>query len=105
MKISELDPQQMSHVLTKIEELEKSDGWIMLKRIMATEREEFFRKIAAPTATIVPEVVHYQRGIIEGTYRMADLPDRLIAELKNQITLVKATQAAQTPSPTNQGNP
>lgn len=91
MKISDLDLQQMKHVLQKIDELEKSDGWKMLKDIMATEREVFFRKMSAPDAVVVDPILNYNRGIIEGTYRMADLPNKLIAELANQITLAQAT--------------
>lgn len=100
MKISELDPQQMAHVLKKMEELQQLDGWTMLKNIMAAERETFFRKMADPTSTIVPEIIHYNRGIIEGSYRMADLPDKIIAELKNQLTLINAKKAAQQPPTT-----
>ena len=103
MKLSDLDLQQMTHVLKKIEELRATDGWDILKQIMASEREVFFRKMAEPTSSIIPEVIHYNRGIIESTYRIADLPDRVILELQNRIHLAQATkQAAALPQ---KGNP
>lgn len=107
MNLSELNAQELAHVLKKIEELQQSDGWAMMKQIMGTERETFFRKMSSPTASIVPEVVHYNRGIIEGSYRVADLPDKLIVELKNHLNLLNAQAAAQqaTAAPLTGGTP
>lgn len=106
MNLSELNAAELAHVLKKIEELHQSDGWVMLKQIMATEREAFFRKMSAPNASIVPEVVHYNRGIIESTYRVADLPDKLIVEIKNHLNLLNAQKAAQQPTaPLTSGTP
>ncbi len=106
MNLSELDAVQLAHVLNKIEELQQSDGWVMLKQIMANERETFFRKMASPNASVVPEVIHYNRGIIEGTYRMADLPERLAVEIKNHLNLLNAQKATQqTTAPLTGGTP
>lgn len=100
MKISELTLQEQEHVLKKIEELAKHDGWDILKQIMSTERETFFRKMSEPGATIVPEVIHYNRGIIEGTYRMSELPEKLAAQLKASINIATAQLNAAVLPPT-----
>lgn len=99
MKINELDPSQAAHVLAKIKELQSSDGWTFLQQIMADERETFFRKFADPSASpMSDQVVHYNRGIIESTYRLANLPATAITQLEYLIQLKLAQQQATTPT-------
>lgn len=87
MRLNDLTPQEAEHVLKKLQELVRMDGWSILKKIMATEREDFFRKAAAPNSPITPTIFDYNRGIIEGTYRLADLPDKAIKVLETNIKL------------------
>jgi len=104
MNLSKLSPSELAHVLKKVEEVQKSDGWEIMKQIMAFEREEFFRKMAEPKASIVPEVLHYNRGIIEGTYRVCELPDKIIAVIQNSLALSSASTQSTT-APLQSGTP
>ena len=98
MKLQSLTPSEQAHVLGKIKELEASDGWKMIQSIMASEREDFFRKLSLPNASTSPDVVNYSRGIIEGTYRLHDLPKSIISTLETSLLIHQSTQAATTPT-------
>lgn len=95
MKIANLKPEEQAHVLKKVKELQKTDGWVMLQQIMASEREDVFRKLAAPNASTAPEVIHYHRGIVEGTYRLQELPDRIVHELETHLKIHEAMSKSQ----------
>ena len=101
MKLIELEPRQQQHVLNKIKELQASDGWSFLKEIMAHEREEFFKKIANPQANTHPDVINYNRGIIQASYSLADMPEKVISQLEGALQLFMATQNANAPLPQN----
>lgn len=94
MKLNELDLSAQKSVLKKIEELKSSDGWEILRQIMASEREDFFRKLAGPATPITNEVYHYNRGLIEAAYRFTDLPQNIIDQLVTAIRIKESTQAA-----------
>ncbi len=92
MDINNLTEQETRHILKKIEELSSSDGWDILKSIMASETETFFRKIAAPQQNTSVDQYHYNRGIIESYYRTRELPDKLKAELSNRLLFIEKTR-------------
>ena len=94
MRINELTPSEAEHVLKKLTELTKTDGWVMLKKIMASEREDFFRKTASPTNSTGRDLFDYNRGIIEGTYRLESLPDNAIKVLEGAVKLAKMIEAS-----------
>lgn len=87
MKFTNLKTSEKRRFLTKIDELRKSDGWAILQQIIASEREDFFRKLSAPDSPLSVDIYHYSRGVIEGTYRLAELPDRVINELATGIKI------------------
>jgi len=108
MLISSLTLEEQKHYQKKVKELVNSDGWIMLKRIIETEREAFFRGISSPTGTLDEKLYHYNRGIIEGTYRFVDLPTKVLTELSSHIMMAEAeanAKAKLTPMPATAGAP
>jgi len=108
MLFSALSLEEQKHYYNKVQELAKSDGWIMLKRIIESEREAFFRGISAPTGALDDKLYHYNRGIIEGTYRFIDLPTKVLTELASSVMLAEAEARAKaklTPTPATAGTP
>lgn len=65
---------------------------------MATEREDFFRKTAAPSNTATRELFDYNRGIIEGTYRLESLPDNAIKVLEGALKFTKMVEDSKLPA-------
>lgn len=100
MNLTGLTLEEQKHIARKIKELSESDGWRFLQNIMAAEREEFMRKIVSPAGPLDEKVFHYNRGIMEGTYRLHELPNKVLTELQSGIRLAEATLAAATPMPT-----
>ncbi len=88
-----MTPSEKTEAIKKLTELSNSDGWIILMRIVAAEREAFFRKMAAPTAQLPAETIHYNRGIIEATYRFEELPAKMAEQLKSDLRLQSSQPA------------
>lgn len=100
MNLTSLTLAEQKHIASKVKEVADSDGWKFLQNIMAAEREEFMRKVCAPTAPVSKEAYEYNRGIMEGTYRLHDLPTKVLTELRSSIKLAEATIAATMPPAT-----
>lgn len=92
MKISDLTPEQKAHVHEKMKDLIKSDGWEMIRAIMNEEIRSYYRKISAPTYKPDIDQHNYDRGIIEGTYRLQDLPAKIVETIENDLKLLDATK-------------
>lgn len=100
MNLTSLSLEEQKHILKKIKELRDSDGWKFLQNIMAAEREEFFRRVVGPTTPPDEKLWHYNRGIMEATYRLHELPNKVLTELVSAITLAEATKRATAPAAT-----
>jgi hypothetical protein len=94
MNLQTMSDKEKAHILKKVEELVQSDGWSILKQIMETETEQFFRKMALPETDLSGDKLHYTRGIIEGAYRLKTLPDTVILRLKNDLDMAAKTKSA-----------
>lgn len=101
MDITKLTDEQQVHVLHKMEELVKSDGWEMLKSIVLNEIELMYRKLSSPQqAGADLPTVRYHLGIIESSYRLNELPDKVISTLKEDIKFKQQVAAANALPPT-----
>ena len=99
MNPSTLTLEEQKNIIKKVKELRDSDGWKFMQNIIAAEREEFMRKVIGPTAPLDEKIYHYNRGIMESTYRLQDLPNKVLTELTSAVTLAEAVIKASAPMP------
>ena len=94
MNLNELTPAEQAQTLKKLQELKASDGWAIIESIIASERETLFRKVSAPDYSTDHDFLNYTRGVIEGSYRLAELPSKAITLLENALLVHAAKQKA-----------
>lgn len=99
MKLTDLSHEEQKHVLSKIKELAKSDGWKFLQQIMSAEREEFIRKMVAPNSTLDEKLWHYNRGIMEASFNLMTLPQNAVTQLTGLIQFHEKVAESKTPMP------
>lgn len=78
----------------KIADLMASDGWQIITNIMKEEREDLFRKFASPKFNSAEDNINYNRGVIEASYRLDELPSKLLQQLEEDITIEEAMAIA-----------
>lgn len=100
MNLTGLTIEEQKHIYSKVKELQTSDGWKFIQNIIAAEREEFMRKVIGPSAPLDEKVYHYNRGIMESTYRLQDLPNKVLTELNSAIKLHEAVKKSSEPTTT-----
>lgn len=97
MKLTSLTDREQAEALKALQDLKASPGWTILKDIIQEEQQSFFRNFSAPKPSTSIEEVHYTRGIIEGTFRLLALPDKVATLLEDNLLLTAAAKKAKAP--------
>lgn len=80
--------------LSSIEALEKSKGWIVLRRVMEDEIVSAAMAIAENPNMSLDEI-NFRRGSIFAAKALLDMPTRLKSKLYGEVALNKDDTAAQ----------
>jgi len=96
MNIIELKDSEKIRVQEKIKELRDSDGWDIIKQIMEEEISTFIRKMASPDSRVDRDTINYNRGVIEGSYRLKSLPDTIITQIEAALQINASKQQTAT---------
>ncbi len=100
MNVNDLTPKEKAEIHKKIEALAKSPGWDILKQIMQHEIGVFYRKISSPASNITLDTLNFNRGIIEGSFRLMELPTNILQQLSTDIAIASAMGLSENPSAT-----
>lgn len=82
-----------THALRLLAELQASDGWKFLVRVMEDEMVAAARQLATHRAMTMDEI-HFRRGAIWAAEQLVNLPGRLVPIFETEAAIQAASAAS-----------